>query len=50
MKNVSSDVEVAEFEDVLKSVTLASWNRVRSTQELQDFIERHHSALTEIEL
>ncbi len=50
MKNTSSDSEVAQFEAALKSVTVATWNRVRSSNELQDFIERRHNALAEIEL
>lgn len=50
MKNVSSDNEVAEFEDALKSVTIATWNRVRSSNELHDFVEQRHNALAEIEL
>lgn len=50
MKNASSDSDVVQFEDALKSVTIATWNRVRSSTELRDFVERRHNALAEIEL
>lgn len=50
MTNASSGYDVAEFEDDLKQVTIATWNRVRSSEELTSFIDRRHAALAEIEL
>lgn len=50
MSDASSGSDVAQFEDDLKQVTIATWNRVRSSDELTSFVDRHHAALTEIEL
>ncbi len=50
MKNASSDETVAPFEDALRQVTVATWNRVRSSNELKDFLDRRYSALADIEL
>lgn len=50
MSDSKSDSMVAEFEDTLRQVTVATWNRVRSSDELRDFIDRRHSALADIEL
>jgi hypothetical protein len=50
MPNASSDSDVAQFEDALRQVTIATWNRVRSSGELKQFIDRRHSALADIEL
>ena len=50
MKNASSDENVAQFEDALRQVTVATWNRVRSSNELKDFLDRRYNALADIEL
>lgn len=50
MSNTSSDAGTADLEDTLRQVTIATWNRVRSSSELQDFITRRHSAVADIEL
>lgn len=50
MSNASSGSDVAQFEDALKQVTIATWNRVRSSDELTSFVDRRHAALAEIEL
>ena len=50
MTHASSDEELADIEDSLGHLTLASWNRVRSSDELQGFIDRHHSAIATVEL
>lgn len=38
----SADVEPVTMSDILE---LASWNRPRTSEELQSFIQTHHSAL-----
>lgn len=50
MPNATSDSDVAQFEDALTQVAVATWNRVRSSTELQNFIDRRHSELADIEL
>lgn len=50
MKNASSDESIAQFEDALRQVTVATWNRVRSTDELKQFLDRRFNALADIEL
>ncbi|AKM80443.1 MAG: hypothetical protein UW38_C0001G0596 [Candidatus Saccharibacteria bacterium GW2011_GWC2_44_17] len=50
METPSGDSTVAQFEDALKALTLSTWNRVRSQEELSSFIDRRHTALTDIEL
>jgi hypothetical protein len=50
MQTTSSDSDVANFEDALSSITLASWNRVRSSEELLSFIDTRHAALADVEL
>lgn len=50
MKTASSDNEIAQFEDALRQVTVATWNRVRSSNELKDFLDRRYNALADIEL
>lgn len=50
MTNASSDENVAQFEDALSQVIVATWNRVRSSNELQEFLDRRFSALSDIEL
>lgn len=50
MTHASSEDEFADVEDSLGRVTLATWNRVRSSDELQDFITKRHSDVESIEL
>ena len=50
MSDNSSDNGVAQFEDALRQVTVATWNRVRSSEELQEFIDRRHTALADQDL
>lgn len=50
MQTPSSDSNIAQFESALKSITLATWNRVRSRDELTSFIDRRHTAVADIEL
>jgi len=50
MQNASSDEDIAQFEDTLRQVTVATWNRVRSSNELKDFLDRRYNALADIEL
>lgn len=50
MSKTNSDGEVAEFEDALNTITLASWNRVRSDEELSSFINSRHAALADVEI
>ncbi len=49
MEFTASNIESVTVSDILD---LASWNRPRSTEELQDFIRSHHNRLpddTELE-
>lgn len=49
MEFTAAEIESVTVSDILD---LATWNRPRSTQELQSFIQTHHSRLpddTEIE-
>jgi hypothetical protein len=49
MEFSASNIESVTVSDILD---LASWNRPRSTEELQDFIRTHHNRLpddTELE-
>lgn len=50
MTYASSEDESADFEDSLAKLTLASWNRVRSGDELQNFIDRRFMAIVDSEL
>lgn len=50
MSDTSSDASAADLEDALREVTVATWNRVRSTTELADFVDRRHMALGNVEL
>lgn len=50
MQTLSGDSDIAQFEDALNQIATATWNRMRSNQELNDFIDRRHSALANIEL
>jgi hypothetical protein len=50
MSDTSSDSNVAQFEDALRQVTIATWNRKRSSDELRRFITRRHDALADVEL
>jgi hypothetical protein len=42
MDTTTTDAEIGDFSD---SFGLATWNRPRSTEELQDFINRRHELL-----
>lgn len=42
MEYTSSDIEAVTMSDILG---LASWNRPRSSEELQSFINSHHTNL-----
>lgn len=49
MEYTSTNIESVTMSDILD---IASWNRPRSTEELQDFIRSHHNRLpddTELE-
>lgn len=49
METTSANIEAVTVSDILD---LASWNRPRSTEELQNFIRTHHNRLpdnTELE-
>lgn len=50
MQTPSSDSDVAQFEDALNQVAVATWNRVRSSNELTEFLDRRYTALADIEL
>lgn len=50
MSTEKSDSEIANFEDALNTITLASWNRVRSDEELNSFITSRHAALADVEI
>lgn len=50
MSSTSSDDQVADFEDALSHITLASWNRVRTDEELNAFINTRHAALVDVEI
>lgn len=50
MSSTSGDNEVADFEDALSHITLASWNRVRSDEELSSFVNTRHAALVDVEI
>lgn len=50
MSKTNSDGEVAQFEDALNTITLASWNRVRSDEELNSFIDSRHAMLADVEI
>lgn len=50
MSKTNSDGEVAQFEDALSAITLASWNRVRSDEELNSFINTRHAALADVQI
>lgn len=37
------------FEEAFDKISLASWNRPRTSLELRDFVRRHHDALVDVE-
>ena len=40
----------AEFEEAFRSLSLATWNRPRSSSELQSFVARREQRLSGVEL
>ena len=50
MSSTLNDGDIADFEDALNTITLASWNRVRTDDELKNFINSKHSALVDVEI
>ena len=49
MSNTPSD-DVASLEVALNNVTLASWDRIRSSEEINTFLHRRELATAEIDL
>lgn len=47
MDEHTADIEPVTLSDILD---LATWNRPRTHEELQDFINSHHELLTEVDL
>lgn len=50
MQTCISDGDVAQFEDALNAITLDTWNRTRTDEELQSFIDTHHDAVADAEV
>lgn len=38
------------FEEAFDKISLASWNRPRTSMELREFVRRHHDALIDTEV
>lgn len=49
MSSTPSD-DVASVEDALNNITLASWDRIRSSDEINSFLHRRELATAEIEV
>jgi hypothetical protein len=46
MTTVTTDA-TAEFEEAFHAISVATWNRPRSTSELRAFVRRHHDSLVD---
>ena len=42
METTATDAEIGDFSDAFG---LATWNRQRSTEELKEFVDRHHEMI-----
>lgn len=38
------------FEEAIEKITLATWNRPRTNEELRSFVSSHHDELVDVEL
>jgi hypothetical protein len=43
-------IKAAQFEKAFKSISLSTWNRPRTSNELQSFLARREAATNSIEL